>query len=240
MCFSIRLNGYDDFLQHFVCTQLGATILLPCSDIWAMKKLPLSFYLEPDVNVVARKLLGKLVVTRFEGKETIARIVETEAYNGIVDKASHAYGSRRTARTAVMYAAGGVAYVYLCYGMHHLFNIVTNVVDVPHAVLVRALEPLSGMDYMLERRGLTEMNYSITRGPGSAAQAMGIHTGHSGLTLLGHDFFLAQDEYIIESTSIIATPRIGVDYAAEDALLPNRFFVAGNKYVSGKAKFNYG
>ena len=116
-----------------------------------MKKLPLSFYLRPDVVEVAKNLLGKIVVTKFSGVVTMARILETEAYNGIHDKASHAYGGRRTARTEIMYADGGVAYVYLCYGIHHLFNVVTNVADIPHAVLIRAIEPLQGMDTMLER-----------------------------------------------------------------------------------------
>src|SRR5687768_9836293 len=111
-----------------------------------MYKLPASFYERDNVILIAEELLGKIIVTAFEGKRTSGRIVETEAYNGVVDKASHAFGGRRTTRTSVIYNAGGVAYVYLCYGIHHLFNVVTNAADIPHAVLIRGIEPMEGLE----------------------------------------------------------------------------------------------
>jgi len=187
-----------------------------------MKKLPLSFYLRPDVVEIAKNLLGKIIVTKFSGIATMARILETEAYNGIHDKASHAYGGRRTARTEIMYADGGVAYVYLCYGIHHLFNVVTNVANIPHAVLIRAIEPLQGMDAMLERIN-TIKNKGIIKGPGNVSAALGISTAHTGHSLMSKEFYLAEDKYSINPSQIIAGPRIGVAYALEDAFLPYRF-----------------
>jgi DNA-3-methyladenine glycosylase len=205
-----------------------------------MKKIPSSFYLNEDVLELAKALLGKLVVTRFDNHTTVGRIVETEAYNGVIDKASHAFGGRRTTRTEVMYSRGGVAYVYFCYGMHHLFNIVTGKPDVPHAVLIRAVEPVEGIDTMLLRRGKRQADFSLTRGPGSVAQAMGIHTRHTGLSLQSAELYLADDGLLYQPQEVIATPRIGVAYAAEDALLPYRFLVKGNAYVSGKKNENLG
>jgi DNA-3-methyladenine glycosylase len=205
-----------------------------------MKKIPSSFYRNENVVELAKTLLGKLVVTHFDNYLTVGRIVETEAYNGVIDKASHAFGGRRTARTEIMYCSGGVAYVYFCYGMHHMFNIVTGKADVPHAVLVRALEPLEGIDMMLRRRRKMLLDHSITKGPGSVAQAMGISTLHSGLSLQSSDLYLADDGIKYENEEVIATPRIGVAYAAEDALMPYRFLVKCNKYVSGKKNQNLG
>jgi DNA-3-methyladenine glycosylase len=205
-----------------------------------MKKIPSSFYRNENVVELAKTLLGKLVVTHFDNYLTVGRIVETEAYNGVIDKASHAFGGRRTARTEIMYCSGGVAYVYFCYGIHHMFNIVTGKADVPHAVLVRALEPLEGIDMMLRRRRKMLLDHSITKGPGSVAQAMGISTLHSGLSLQSSDLYLADDGIKYENEEVIATPRIGVAYAAEDALMPYRFLVKCNKYVSGKKNQNLG
>jgi DNA-3-methyladenine glycosylase len=200
----------------------------------SFNKLPAAFYLRRDVIKIARELLGKIIVTKFDGIVTAARIVETEAYNGAVDKASHAYGNRRTARTEVMFAEGGLAYVYLCYGIHHLFNVVTNVKDTPHAVLVRAAEPLVGMEDMMIRTGKRVLDNTLTRGPGNVSKALGISTKHTGISLLGDELYIADDGCKIRPSAIAATPRIGVDYAAEDALLPYRFVVKGNPYVSGK------
>jgi DNA-3-methyladenine glycosylase len=187
-----------------------------------MKKLPPSFYLQPDVVEIAKELLGKIVVTKFDGITTKARIMETEAYNGIHDKASHAYGGRRTVRTEIMYARGGVAYVYLCYGIHHLFNVVTNIAGIPHAVLVRAIEPLEGMDIILGRINKLNNN-GIIKGPGNASRALGITTAHTGHSLLSKDFYIAEDSYSINPSQIITGPRVGVAYAMEDAFLPYRF-----------------
>jgi DNA-3-methyladenine glycosylase len=199
-----------------------------------MQNLPLSFYQRKNVITIGRQLLGKLLCTNIDGYETIGRIVETEVYNGVADKASHAYAGRRTARTEVMYAPGGVAYVYLCYGIHHLFNVVTNLQDVPHAVLIRAVEPVRGIDVMLQRMKKTKADYSIGRGPGNVSKALGINTRLTGTSLTGTTIYIADDSLMINTSQITSTPRIGVDYAGEDALLPYRFFVKDSKYVSGK------
>src|SRR5438132_14057715 len=125
-----------------------------------MQKLPPTFYQRADVLTIAKELLGKLLVTQFNGQVTSGRIVETEAYNGVIDRASHAFGGRRTKRTEVMYGNGGTAYVYFTYGMHHLFNVVTNKADVPHAVLIRAVEPITGIEEMLLRTGKQMADYT--------------------------------------------------------------------------------
>lgn len=197
-------------------------------------KLPRDFYRQKNVCKVAKGLIGKVLITRFNGAVTAARIVETEAYNGVVDKASHAWNGRRTNRTETMYNDGGVSYVYLCYGIHHLFNVVTNEVDVPHAVLIRAAEPILGMDAMLKRTGKIKLDHTLTRGPGNLSKAMGILINHNALDLQTNQLCIVDDGYKIKSSQIIATTRIGVDYAAEDALLPYRFILKDNPYVSGK------
>jgi DNA-3-methyladenine glycosylase len=197
-------------------------------------KLPLAFYRQKNVCVVARALIGKILVSSFNKIITAGRIVETEAYNGAVDKASHAWGGRRTNRTEIMYAPGGVSYVYLCYGIHHLFNVVTNVADVPHAVLIRGVEPLRGIEHMLQRTGKQKPDNTLTRGPGNVSKAMGIYTQHTGMDLLGDELFIVDDGFSIKPSQIIVTPRIGVDYAGKDAQLPYRFIVKDNPYVSGK------
>lgn len=211
----------------------GVKVYKP-ADILALKRLGSRFYGHKDVVFIARQLLGKILVTNISNIITAARIVETEAYNGIVDKASHAFGDRRTNRTEVMYGEGGVAYVYLCYGIHHLFNIVTNKVGVAHAVLVRGAEPLVGVEDMLIRTGKTKLDASLTRGPGNVSKALGIATLHTGTHLGGNNIYLADDGFKYPEDEIGVSPRIGVDYAAEDALLPYRFYVRGNQYVSGK------
>ncbi|MBL7717216.1 MAG: DNA-3-methyladenine glycosylase [Flavipsychrobacter sp.] len=195
-------------------------------------KLRESFYTRKDVLQVAHDLLGKVLVTRFNGVLTSGMIVETEAYAGEGDKASHASGGRRTARTEVMYARGGTAYVYLCYGIHHLFNVVTNAENVPHAVLIRGIEPLEGINDMLERRGKERLSSSLTAGPGALSRALGIHTAHSGTSLLGEELYIEDRGIKIAPADIVAGTRVGVAYAQEDALLPYRFSVKGNKYVS--------
>lgn len=197
-------------------------------------KLPATFYQRKNVCAIARDLIGKVIVTTFDHIFTAARIVETEAYNGPADRASHAWNGRRTDRTEIMYAHGGVAYVYFCYGIHHLFNVVTNVNDVPHAVLIRAVEPMYGIEDMLIRTGKKKADHTLTRGPGNVSKALGIFTHHTGADLQSDHLFIADDGTRISRPQIIATPRIGVDYAGEDALLPYRFIVKGNPYVSGK------
>ena len=203
----------------------------------SLKKLDESFYARKDVVLIAKELLGKIIVTYFDEQLTAARITETEAYNGPVDKASHAYNNRRTKRTEIMYANGGAAYVYLCYGIHHLFNVVTNVKDVPHAVLIRAAEPIIGIDVMLRRTNKKKLDHTLTSGPGNVSKALGIYTHHTGIDLQSETFFIAADEFKISKNKMVVTPRIGVDYAAEDALLPYRFYIKDNAFVSAKNKF---
>ncbi|MCU0322407.1 MAG: DNA-3-methyladenine glycosylase [Chitinophagaceae bacterium] len=203
-----------------------------------LKKITPSFYTQKNVLVVAKSLLGKLLVTQFNHQLTISRIVETEAYKGITDKASHAFNNRRTARTEIMFGNGGFSYVYLCYGVHYLFNVVTHTINHPHAVLIRATEPILGIETMLGRTGKLTLDYSLTKGPGNVAKAMGINKLHSGINLQSNELFIADDGYKISTNNILATKRIGVDYAGEDALLPYRFIVKDNLYVSGKKSQN--
>jgi len=199
-----------------------------------MQKLALSFFQRENVLQIAKELLGKILVTKWNGIITSGRIVEVEAYAGTIDKASHAYGGRRTARNEVMYADGGVAYVYLCYGIHHLFNVVTHNKDIPHAILIRGLEPMTGIEEMLVRTGKKKVDHTLTKGPGNLSKAMGIYTHCSGYTLLSKELFIADDGFVYSKKEMAASPRIGVDYAGVDALLPYRFDVKGNPFVSGK------
>jgi DNA-3-methyladenine glycosylase len=199
-----------------------------------LKKLAPDFYNGTDVVMIARQLLGKILVTQINGSYCSGRIVETEAYVAFTDRASHSYAGRRTARNEHMYAAGGTAYVYICYGMHHLFNVVTNKQDVPDAVLIRALHPLDGIDTMLLRTGKKQLDNSITRGPGNLSRAMGISKIHSGVKLEGDFIYLAADDFAIPANAIAASKRIGIDGAGNDSLLPYRFYLRNNPYVSAR------
>ena len=191
-----------------------------------------AFYRRKDVVKIAQELLGKVLVTNFGAQLTSGIIVETEAYAGATDKASHAYKNRRTARTEVMYMAGGTAYVYLCYGIHHLFNVVTNIQDQPHAILIRGLEPLEGIDIMLQRRGKETLQPLLTAGPGALSMALGIHTHHSGMQIGSNDIYIEDRGIKVSKADIIAGTRVGVAYAMDDALRPYRFSIRGNPYVS--------
>jgi DNA-3-methyladenine glycosylase len=198
------------------------------------KKLGLSFYNRNDVVQIARQLLGKILVTQFDGIRTSGRIVETEAYAGENDRASHGYGGRRTARNEHLYGGPGTVYVYICYGLHHLFNVITNKKDIPHAVLIRALEPLEGIEYMLKRTGKPVADYTLTKGPGNLARAMGMSKIHTGGNLFSEEIFIEDDGMRYRKDQILATNRIGVEYAREDAELPYRFIIPSSPYVSAK------
>nr|WP_121273031.1 DNA-3-methyladenine glycosylase [Pedobacter schmidteae] len=197
-----------------------------------MSKLPFSFYQEADVNALAIKLLGKQLFTFVDGKLTGGTIVETEAYKGVEDKASHAYGGRFTDRTKVMYEPGGLSYVYLCYGIHHLFNVVTAPLGTPHAVLIRGVEPVDGLEVMLSRRNMTVLQPRLTAGPGALAKALGIDRMLNGKDLGGEEIWIEDRGLTIKSEHITAVSRVGVDYAGDHALLPWRYYVKGNRYVS--------
>jgi len=195
----------------------------------------MDFYDRGDVVNIARELLGKIVVTNIDGHVTSGRIVETEAYVAHTDKASHSFAGRRTPRNEHMYSTAATAYIYICYGMHQMLNVVTNKKDIPDAVLIRALEPIEGIDIMLKRTGKASLDNTLTRGPGNVGKALGISTKYSGKNLLGDDIFIYQDDAITIPENLIGvSKRIGIESAGVDALLPYRFYVKGNKFVSGR------
>ena len=193
----------------------------------AINNIPPVSYANEDVLSFARQLLGKNIVTYIDGVLTSGRIVETEAYKGPEDKASHAYGNKRTQRTEVMFWEGGHAYVYLCYGIHSLFNVVCGQTGVPHAVLIRAIEPVEQIDMMLKRRKMTHLHRRLTAGPGVLAKALGINTSFSGLDMRqeGSHVWIEKGNLRVDESDIISSARVGVAYAEEWALLPWRFRV---------------
>jgi len=195
-------------------------------------KLPESYYLGDDVVSISKDLLGKYLFTCIDGVVTGGYIVETEAYNGVVDKASHAFGHRLTPRTKTMFMQGGIAYVYLCYGIHEMFNIVTSVEGRPQAILIRAIQPTDGIEAMQVRRNMPVLKPNITAGPGSVAKALGISRNINAFSLQSDTIWIEDRGLHFPDEQIKAGPRIGVGYAAEDALLPYRFYVKGNVYVS--------
>jgi len=201
-----------------------------------MPRLPQSFYLREDVFQITKELLGKFLVTKINGHITSGMITEAEAYHGVIDRASHAYNGRRTSRTETMYAMGGTAYVYICYGIHHLFNVVTNEKDIPHAILIRGIEPVEGIEAMLKRRMKKKLEYSLTSGPGVLAKALGIHVKHSGISLMNGTIWIEDRGLKISSTKIISTKRVGVESAKEAAHYPYRFFIKDNHWVSKRPK----
>ncbi|AKD03116.1 DNA-3-methyladenine glycosylase [Pontibacter korlensis] len=197
-------------------------------------KLTKPFYTRPNVVQVAQELLGKYVYTCVDGILTGGMIVETEAYAGENDRACHAHLNRRTSRTEIMYHEGGVAYVYLVYGIYHLFNIITNEKNKADAVLVRAIEPEVGVEEMLLRRGMASAKPNLTAGPGVLSIALGIDKKLYGADLTGNTIWLEDKGVTVPAEDIAIGPRIGIDYAGEDALLPWRFWLKGSKWVSKK------
>lgn len=195
-------------------------------------KLQYSYYLNPDVLFLAKDLLGKVLFTQIKGEITAGIIVETEAYFGIRDKASHAYGGRRTNRTETLYNQGGISYVYLCYGIHNLFNVVSSIENEPHAILIRAIEPLIGKEIIERRRNMSATKPAVSSGPGSAAKALGIDRSFNEKDLTGEEIWIEDQHIRYPESEIASLPRVGVAYAQEDALLPWRFFLKNNKYVS--------
>lgn len=187
------------------------------------KKIEPSYYLHDDVIAHGWALLGKRLVTCIQGKLCSGIITETESYKGPEDRASHAYNFRRTARNEVMYAAGGSAYVYLCYGIHLLLNVVTGPLDLPHAVLIRGILPEWGVEIMSSRRGKPIKEGSVLVGPGVVTSAMGVTMKHNGCSLQSDTLWLEESGIIIPQDAIECLPRVGIDYAGEDALLPWRF-----------------
>jgi DNA-3-methyladenine glycosylase len=195
-----------------------------------MSKLKREFYTRNDVVEISKDLLGKVLVTNVNGIVTKAKIVETEAYCGRNDRAAHSF-QKRTPRTEVMYDTGGKVYTYLCYGIHTLFNIVTNEKNLADAVLVRAVEPIESIDAVLERRNQTKLKRMVSDGPGKVSKAMDISLDHYGLDLIDNDIFIEDHKIIIHDQEIIESHRVGVDYAGEDALRNWRFRVKGNPFI---------
>ncbi|QCR23511.1 DNA-3-methyladenine glycosylase [Pontibacter sp. SGAir0037] len=197
-------------------------------------KLNKAFYTRANVVQVARELLGKYLFTDINGTITGGMVVETEAYAGEGDRACHAHLNKRTQRTEIMYHEGGVAYVYLVYGIYHLFNIITNIEGKADAVLVRAIAPETGVAEMLLRRKMPAVKPNLTAGPGVMSIALGIDKRLYGADLTGETIWLEDKKVIIPEENIAEGPRIGIDYAGEDALLPWRFWLKGNPWVSRK------
>jgi DNA-3-methyladenine glycosylase len=217
-------------------------------------KLPASYYQHKDVVFLARDLIGKTIVSMVDGQLTSGIITETEAYRGAGDKACHAHLGRFTERTKIMYETGGVAYVYLCYGIHNLFNIITNTNEQADAILIRAVEPIDGIEVMLERRGKEKLDKTLTSGPGNFSKAFGLDRSHYGADLTGDEVWIASAPLTLTPLSdrsdmtsatvsdgiehgkrvldITISKRIGIDYAQEDKDLPWRFYLNTSKYVS--------
>lgn len=189
-----------------------------------MNKLPISFYDRDDVILIAQELIGKVLCANVDGIIAKGIITETEAYAGVLDKASHAFGGRRTQRTETMFGKPGISYVYLCYGVHSLFNVVTNKENVPHAVLIRGIHPIEGVETVFSRRKTKEPLHRIADGPGKLTQALGIEFRvHNNLDLIEDEIWIEDHGISVNSDEVTIGPRIGVDYAGEDALLPYRF-----------------
>lgn len=199
-----------------------------------MMKLPLSYYLKNDVVTLAKSFLSKYLITEINGVVTGGLITETEAYEGITDKASHTYGGLKSKRTEIIFAKGGVSYIYLCYGVHYLFNIVTNKKDVPHAVLIRGIYPLIGVNEMLLRTGKNKAGYHLTNGPGKLSKALGITIQQNGELLSGNSIWIEDRNINCKEEDILIGKRVGVEYAGADALLPYRFILDYGNYINKK------
>ena len=213
---------------------MGCNIFFTLNGVFDLSmdaKIDLKWFQHQDVTYIARHLLGKMLCTNIGGQVTKGMIVETEAYSGQQDKACHANNHRMTKRNKVMFEAGGLAYIYLCYGIHHLFNVVTNIKGRADAVLVRAVEPIEGINAMLQRRNMLKVEKRLTSGPGVLTEALGIKTSHYG-TALNSNLIWIENAPVVLEEHVMATRRIGVDYAEEDALKPWRFIIKENKWVS--------
>ena len=194
--------------------------------------LPKSYYINSDTILLSKNLLGKILISNINNDFTSGIIVEIEAYLGVDDRASHAYNNKFTLKTKPMYEEGGISYIYLCYGIHHLFNIVTNIKGIPHAILIRAIEPIKGISIMLKRRKFNILKKELTNGPGKLTQALGITTKMNTISLDSNKIWIEDHNVLINKKDILSSSRIGVDYAGEDAKLPYRFYIKNNKWIS--------
>ena len=186
------------------------------------KKIPLNFFFNNDVINTSKLLIGKILVSDINNQRTSGMITEVEAYLGANDKASHAYNNKRTLRTEPMFSKGGIVYIYLCYGIHNLINIVVGEKNFPYAILIRSINPLDGIKTMMNRRKLKK---NLTNGPGKLTNALGITTEHNSTSLDSNKIWIEDHDILIDKKDILSSPRIGVDYAGEDAKLPYRFYI---------------
>ena len=194
-------------------------------------KLDYDFY-QNDAVTTAKDLLGKIIVREINGQKIMTKIVDTEAYMGAEDKASHAYNNKKTKRTKTMFGKGGLAYIYLIYGMYHCFNVVTAVKDDPHAVLVRAVEPVEGLELIKKNRNIKSSNLEdLTNGPGKLSQALKIDKSLDGCDLVkSNKLYLLDQEN--NDFKVEAAPRVNIDYAEEYKDKLWRFYIRGNKFIS--------
>lgn len=211
---------------------------LNSGDKLGLVKLNRSFYRDNAV-ALSKKLLGKYMIHVINGEELIGKIVETEAYMGVVDKAAHSYNGRRTGRTEVMYGEEGHAYVYFIYGMYHCLNVVAAEKEIAQAVLIRAIEPVKGIDIMTKLRfgkNIEELKkaqvLALTNGPGKLCKAFSITKLQNGEDLSGNKLFICESRNVYENFKIIEAKRIGIDYAEEARDYLWRFYIEGNPYVS--------
>lgn len=198
----------------------------------APSKLSDDFYRQEDTIAVSRQLLGKKLCTLIDGVFTSGIIVETEAYQGPEDLGSHAYNNKRTSRNETMYAEGGVVYMYICYGIHDMLNIVTGKEGSSHAVLIRALEPADGIRHMCERRGIQDLK-RLCKGPGALARAMGLNKKHNGMSLQGDTVWI-EDAAGLGEENIVETARVGLNIQGAYRDIPWRFYIKGNIFISRK------
>lgn len=197
-----------------------------------MNKIPISFYQHPDVVQLAKELLGKYLCTRINNELCSGKIVETEAYMGPEDRGSHAYDGKFTERTKTMYEAGGIAYVYTCYGIHQLFNVVSSVKGIPHAVLIRAIEPIENIELMKARRPDCKTIYGLGAGPGLVCSTMGINKEHNNISLIEETIWLEDRNEYIDSKDIICSARVGMNFSGPYKEIPWRFRIKGNRFCS--------
>ena len=195
-------------------------------------KLPRSFYQQDDAVLIARDLLGKTLYTNINGERTGGIIIETEAYNGPDDRGSHAYNNKRTPRNEMMYNAGGLVYMYICYGIHDMLNIVTGSSGSSHAVLIRAIEPINGIEIMEERRNVYNQPVRLCQGPGALGKAFGLNKTHNGFDLQGSIIWIEDTGITFNDEQVTASARVGMNFDGPYKTIPWRFYAKGNKYVS--------
>ena len=197
-----------------------------------MMKISQSFYQRDDTLLIARELLGKYLFTKVEDKVVGGIIVETEAYLGPEDRGSHSFNNKRTTRNEMMYEAGGVVYMYICYGIHDRLNIVTGTKGSSHAILIRALEPVAGIDTMKMRRGSSVDRIRLCKGPGALGKALGVSKLHNGVSLQGDEVWIEDQGLSISDDDVVSTARVGMNFDGVYKEIPWRYYIKGNKYVS--------